>query len=246
MMALLKTVFYVPLYNGLIFFIDIIPGASAGAAVIALTILIKLILFPLSYKASKFQYEMKAHEADINRLKERYKDDRQAQGKAILEFYKEKGINPFAGILPLFIQIPIVIALYYVFYKGGLPSVDAALLYSVVPVPEVSMIFLGLDISQKSIILAVLVGVSQLLQGHLAMPPAPAKSEKPSFGDDLARGMQLQMKYVLPIVMAFVAYAVSGAVALYFITSNLFTVCQELYLRRLLRKQGHITHPENS
>ena len=246
MMALLKTVFYVPLYNGLIFFIDIIPGASAGAAVIALTILIKLILFPLSYKASKFQYEMKAHEADINRLKERYKDDRQAQGKAILEFYKEKGINPFAGILPLFIQIPIVIALYYVFYKGGLPSVDAALLYSVVPVPEVSMIFLGLDISQKSIILAVLVGVSQLLQGHLARPPAPAKSEKPSFGDDLARGMQLQMKYVLPIVMAFVAYAVSGAVALYFITSNLFTVCQELYLRRLLRKQGHITHPENS
>ena len=246
MMALLKTVFYVPLYNGLIFFIDIIPGASAGAAVIALTILIKLILFPLSYKASKFQYEMKAHEADINRLKERYKDDRQAQGKVILEFYKEKGINPFAGILPLFIQIPIVIALYYVFYKGGLPSVDAALLYSVVPVPEVSMIFLGLDISQKSIILAVLVGVSQLLQGHLAMPPAPAKSEKPSFGDDLARGMQLQMKYVLPIVMAFVAYAVSGAVALYFITSNLFTVCQELYLRRLLRKQGHITHPENS
>ena len=246
MMALLKTVFYVPLYNGLIFFIDIIPGASAGAAVIALTILIKLILFPLSYKASKFQYEMKAHEADIKRLKERYKDDRQAQGKAILEFYKEKGINPFAGILPLFIQIPIVIALYYVFYKGGLPSVDAALLYSVVPVPEVSMIFLGLDISQKSIILAVLVGVSQLLQGHLAMPPAPAKSEKPSFGDDLARGMQLQMKYVLPIVMAFVAYAVSGAVALYFITSNLFTVCQELYLRRLLRKQGHITHPENS
>ena len=246
MLALLKTVFYVPLYNGLIFFIDIIPGASAGAAVIALTILIKLILFPLSYKASKFQYEMKAHEADIKRLKERYKDDRQAQGKAILEFYKEKGINPFAGILPLFIQIPIVIALYYVFYKGGLPSVDAALLYSVVPVPEVSMIFLGLDISQKSIILAVLVGVSQLLQGHLAMPPAPAKSEKPSFGDDLARGMQLQMKYVLPIVMAFVAYAVSGAVALYFITSNLFTVCQELYLRRLLRKQGHITHPENS
>lgn len=244
-MALLKTVFYVPLYNGLIFFIDIIPGASAGAAVIALTILIKLILSPLSYKASKFQYEMKAHEGDINRLKERYKDDRQAQGKAILEFYKEKGINPFAGILPLFIQIPIVIALYYVFYKGGLPAVDTSLLYLFVPVPEVSMHFLGVDMGQKSMLLAVLVGLSQLLQGHLAMPPAPQKSEKPSFGDDLARGMQIQMKYVLPIVMAFVAYAVSGAVALYFITSNLFTVCQELYLRRLLRKQGHITHGQS-
>lgn len=242
MMALLKTIFYVPLYNGLIFLIDVIPGASVGAAVIVLTVIIKLILFPLSYKASKFQYEMKAHEADINRLKERYKSDRQAQGKAILEFYKEKGINPFAGIMPLFIQIPIVIALYYVFYRGGLPSVDPSLLYSTIPVPDVSMQFLGLDIGQKSILLAVLVGVSQLLQGHLAMPPAPPKSDKPSFGEDLARGMQLQMKYVLPVVMAFVSYAVSGAVALYFITSNLFTVCQELYLRRILRKQGHITH----
>jgi YidC/Oxa1 family membrane protein insertase len=246
MMLVLKTVFYVPLYNGLIFLIDIIPGASAGVAVIALTLLIKLLLFPLSYKASKFQYEMRIHEPEINRLKAAYRNDRQAQGKAILEFYREKNINPFAGILPLLIQIPIVIALYYVFYAGGLPSVDTALLYSFVPTPDVNMHFFGIDIAGKSMVLAIAVGISQLLQGHLSLPPIPQKTDTPSFGSDLARGMQFQMKYIFPLVMGFVAYAVSGAVALYFITSSLFTACQELYLRRLLKKGIHSTHGSQS
>lgn len=121
MLAILKTTFYIPLYNGLIFLIGIIPGHSVGVAVIVLTVFIKLLLFPLSYKATKFQMEMKAHEGDIKKIKEQFKNDKQAQGRAILDFYKEKGLNPFAGILPLFIQIPIIIALYYVFFRGGVP-----------------------------------------------------------------------------------------------------------------------------
>lgn len=236
MLALLKAVFYVPLYNGLVFLISLLPGHSVGAAVILLTILVKLLLSPLSHKAAKFQLEMKTHEGELNRLKEKYKNDKQAQGKAILDFYREKKINPFAAILPLFIQIPIVVALYYVFYKGGLPAVDPALLYSFVPVPTPDMHLFGLNILEKSLPLAILAGIAQLLQGHFAMPPAPAKSDTPSLGNDLARGMHLQMKYILPIFMAFVAYAVSGAVALYFITSSLFIIAQEIVVRRSLAK----------
>lgn len=236
MLALLKVVFYIPLYNGLIFLIGILPGHSVGVAVILFTFLVKLLLSPLSHKAAKFQLEMKTHEGELNRIKEKYKDDKQAQGKAILDFYREKKINPFAAILPLFIQIPIVIALYYVFYKGGLPSVDSSLLYSFVSSPTPDMHLFGVNILAKSLPLAVLAGVSQLLQGHFAMPPAPAKSGEQSLGNDLARGMHLQMKYVLPVFMAFVAYAVSGAVALYFITSSLFTIAQEIIVRRSLAK----------
>src|SRR3989344_793095 len=236
MMALLKTLFYIPLYNGLIFLIDVLPGHSVGLAVILLTLLIKLLLSPLSHQAAKFQLEMKVHESEINRIKERFKEDKQAQGKAILEFYREKKINPFAAILPLFIQIPIVIALYYVFYKGGLPSVDAALLYSFVPVPNPDMHFLGMDILEKSLLLAILAGGAQFLQARFAMPKAPEKSATPSLGNDLARSMHLQMKYILPIFMGFVSYAVSGAVALYFITSSLFTIAQELIVRKSLEK----------
>jgi YidC/Oxa1 family membrane protein insertase len=237
MLALLKIVFYVPIYNGLIFLIGALPGHSVGVAVILVTVIVKLLLFPLSRKATLFQMEMKLHEPELARIKERHKNDKQAQGKAIMEFYREKRINPFAGILPIFIQIPIVIALYYVFYGGGLPAVDAALLYSFVPVPVPDMHFLGLNMLEKSIILAVLAGGSQFLQAHIAMPPPPPKTDAaPSFGSDLARGMHLQMKYVFPIFMAFIAYAVSGAVALYFITSSIFTVLQELYIRHSLRR----------
>ncbi|MDO8619885.1 MAG: YidC/Oxa1 family membrane protein insertase [bacterium] len=241
MLATLKTIFYVPLYNGLIFLIGVLPGHSVGIAVILFTCLIKLILSPLSHKAAKFQLEMKMHEGELNRIKEQFKNDKQAQGKAVLDFYREKNINPFAGILPLFIQIPIIIALYYVFYGGGLPVIDTALLYSFVPVPVPDMHIFGINILQKSLLLAILAGVAQFLQAHFAMPPAPPKTDTPSLGNDLARGMHMQMKYFLPIFMGFIAYAVNGAVALYFITSSLFTIAQELVVRRSLKK-GHPTH----
>src|SRR3989344_5609737 len=117
MLALLKIVFYVPIYNGLIFLIGVLPGHSVGTAVILFTCLVKLLLAPLSHKAAKFQLEMKLHEGELNRIKEQFKSDKQAQGRAILDFYREKKINPFAGILPIFIQIPVVLALYYVFFK---------------------------------------------------------------------------------------------------------------------------------
>lgn len=241
MLAILKAIFYVPLYNGLIFLIGVLPGHSVGVAVILFTALVKLILSPLSHKAAKFQLEMKMHEADINRIKEQFKNDKQAQGKAILDFYREKNINPFAGILPLFIQIPIIIALYYVFYQGGLPTIDSSLLYSFVTAPVPDMHLFGINILEKSLSLAILAGISQFLQAHFAMPPAPPKTDTPSLGNDLARGMHMQMKYVLPVFMGFIAYAVNGAVALYFITSSLFTIAQEIVVRRSLKK-GHPTH----
>lgn len=239
MLPLLKAVFYQPLYNGLIFLIAVLPGASAGLGVVLLTVFIKLLLFPLSQKAARFQLLMKEHEGDINRLKERLKSDKQAQGKAIMDFYREKKINPFAGILPIFIQIPVVIALYYVFFKGGLPALDASLLYPFVPVPgAVDMHFIGIDIAGKSLLLAILVGITQYIQGRLSLPPQKPRGDKPSLGEDLAHGMHLQMKYMMPVFMAFVSYAVSGAVALYFITSNVFTILQEVYLRRALKRRA--------
>ena len=239
MFAMLKAIFYIPLYNGLIFLIGILPGHSVGVAVILFTAFIKLLLAPLSHKAAKFQLEMKMHEAELNRIKEQWKNDKQGQGKAILDFYKEKKINPFAAILPLFIQIPIVISLYYVFYGGGLPAIDAGLLYSFVSVPVPDMHLFGINILEKSLLLAVLAGIAQFLQAQFAMPPAPPKTDTPSLGNDLARGMHMQMKYVLPIFMGFISYAVSGAVALYFITSSVFTIAQEVIVRRSLKTHGH-------
>lgn len=237
LMEFFKAVFYEPLYNGLIFLFDVMPWADAGLMVILFTILVKLILFPLSRKSVETQMVMKQIQPELDSLKKKYKDDREGQARAMMALYKEKKLNPLAGIFLVLIQIPIILSLYFVFLNGGLPEVNIDILYSFVPIPEmISMNFLGLlDISQKSLVLAILSGVSQFFQMRYALPATPPKSDKPSFKDDLARSMSLQMKYVMPIFIIFIAYQLPAVIGLYWVTSNLFAIGQEIVVRRKYR-----------
>lgn len=226
-------VFYQPLYNGLIFLISLSPLIDLGVAVILFTCIVRLILFPLSRKAVRTQLRMKEIEPKMQAIREKYKDNREEQARQTMALYKESGVNPFSGILLLLIQLPIIISLYQIFYSSGLPKVAMGLLYSFVKVPHaISTMFLGsIDITQKSLVFALLAAVSQYFQVHFSMPLQP-KSATPSFSNDLARSMSIQMKYVFPIIVFFIAYNISAAIAIYWLTSNLFTIGQEIYIRR--------------
>jgi YidC/Oxa1 family membrane protein insertase len=233
------TFFFDPVYNGLIFFIDVIPGGDVGLAIIAIVIVVKTILLPLSIKAAKTQRIMKEVAPKLQALKEKFKDKREEHSKAMMEVYREAGLNPFAGFLVMLIQIPIIIALYFSVYSGGgiaLPSINIDLLYSFIPVPSViNMNFIGLiDITGKSLVLALLAGITQYLQIKFAMPALPPKEEgaAPDMKDDIARMMQVQMKYILPPLIAFVAFTTSAAIALYFVVSNLSALAQEIFVRK--------------
>ncbi len=232
--AAFNAVIYVPLYNGLVFLMDLVPWADAGVSVVIFTFLVKLALFPISQKAVRTGLRMKALEGDLAALKERHKDDREAHAKATVAFYKEKNVNPFSSVFLALIQIPIILGLYYIFYRGGLPNIKTELLYSFVSMPKVSMHFLGLiDITKGSLLLALLVAASQYFQVRFAMPaPKPKPVGAPSMKDDFARTMSLQMRYFLPAMVGVIAYNISGAVSLYWITSNLFAIGQEIYVRR--------------
>src|SRR5690606_26692144 len=110
--------------------------------------------------------------------------------------YKEKNINPFSSLVVILIQLPIIFALYFVFLRSGLPSLNEDLLYSFIPRPgSIDMNFLGmLDITGKSIILALGAGLSSFLQIRFSVP-AFKKAEQsggPSFRDELARSMNMQ------------------------------------------------------
>ncbi|MES3005653.1 MAG: YidC/Oxa1 family membrane protein insertase [Patescibacteria group bacterium] len=237
--SLFHTVFYNPLYNGLIFLIDLIPGGNIGVAVIIFTIVVKLILMPLSKGAVVTQLKMKQLEPELTKLREKYKDNPQEQGKKMLEFYRANGLNPFAGILLMLIQLPIILALAFIFYRGGLPVVNTELLYSFVQVPAtVGTHFLGLiDVSVRNVFLGALAGITQFFQVQFSVPAYKAtEGKEPNFKDDLARSMNVQMRYVLPALVFFISLGVSGAVALYWITSNLFTIAQELYFRKTIKK----------
>lgn len=233
------TFFFDPVYNGLVFFIDVIPGGDVGLAIIGITIVVKTILLPLSLKAARTQKVMKELEPKLKEIKEKFKDKREEQARAIMDVYKEASLNPFASIALLFVQIPIIIALYLAVSRGGgmpLPEINSELLYTFIPTPEtVNMIFVGLiDITAKSLPLAFLAGLTQFIHAQLAIPkPEPRDpNAPPDMKADFARSMQMQMRYMMPVIIFFVAYTISAAIAIYFTISNIMAIGQEFLVRK--------------
>ena len=232
--GIFSTFFYQPLYNGLVFFISAVPGGNVGIAIILLTIAVRTALLPLSHKSVVSQAKMRAIAPHVEKLKEKHKDNKQEQARKTMELYKEHGINPFSGCLLVLVQLPVIFALYFVFFKG-LPNLDANILYSFIHKPEVmSMMFLGIMLAKKSLILAILAAVTQYYQIKLSIPALPPidKDAKPSFKDEFARSFNMQMRIMLPLIVFGVSYFISGAVALYWTTSNLFSIAHELYVKR--------------
>ena len=227
---------YQPLHNALVFLIGIMPGGNIGLAIILLTIVVKLILFPLSQKSIRSQVEMKLIEPDIKKIKETYPDKTEQQ-KQTFALYKERGVNPFSGCLVMLIQLPIIFALYYSFRDFDIHALN---LYSFIHEPStITTNFFGLfDITKKSLVLALLTGISQFFQMRLTMPKSPAvTTDDKTFGASLAKSMNFQMKYILPVFIAFVSYSISAGVALYWFTSNLFAIGQEIYVRNKIKKE---------
>lgn len=233
------TFFFDPIYNALVFFIDVVPGHDVGIAIILAVILVKLILLPISLKAARTQLVMQEIEPMMAEIKEKYKDKKEVQAQKLMELFSSAKVNPLSSILLLIIQIPIVIALYYAVSRGGgvqLPDINTALLYSFIPTPEAAnMLFLGfVDIAQKSLPLALLAGITQYAHTHISMPKQKERDPNTpaNFKDDLSRSMQMQMRYVMPAIIFFVAYTLSASIALYFTISNLVALGQEYIIRR--------------
>lgn len=242
MIALFTTIFYQPIYNVFVYLMTLLPWADAGVIIILVTIIVRLILFPLSQKSIRTQLKMKDIGPELEAIKLKYTNDKQEQAKQTMAFYKQKGVNPFSGFFAILIQFPIIISLYRIFYGGGIASIDASMLYSFVHTPThaVSMVFIGLvSLTSKNLIFALLAGITQFFQAQIITPPQTpiAPGAKKSIGNDLARSMTFQSKYVFPILIFFIAYNVSAAVSLYWIISNVFSICQELYVRRQYKKQ---------
>ncbi|MCK4918414.1 MAG: membrane protein insertase YidC [Candidatus Pacebacteria bacterium] len=243
---LFNSLFFNPIYNGLIFLMSSFSWLDMGMAVILVTILVKLLIFPLTKKSIKLQIAQKKIEPEIKKIKEEYKDKKEEQAHKIMDLYKENDLNPLSSILIMFIQIPIIFALYFVFLKGGLPDINYEILYSFIKVPEnINMIFIGLiDVTQKSLFLAILAGISQYIQIQLILPKVSLKSngQKRDFKEDLMKSMNLQMKFVMPLIIIMIAYHLPSAIALYWITSNIFMISQEIFVKRRMEDKESKTY----
>ncbi|MBU1015192.1 YidC/Oxa1 family membrane protein insertase [Patescibacteria group bacterium] len=234
--GIFRIVLYQPLLNALVFLYAVVPGNDFGVAVILLTVLLRLAMYPLSGKAIRAQQKMAELQPRIKELQERFKNDKEKQAKEMLQLYKAEKINPFSSMAPLLLQLPVLLALFQVFRIGFGPE-QLALLY-VVPASlgaSIDTTFLGLlDLQEKSFLLAGLVGVSQFLQAKTMAVP---KSTKGKGGPDFSQALQKQMLYVFPFFLAFIALQFSAVLSVYLLTSNMFTVGQQLYMKK--KKQGN-------
>ncbi len=238
---------FLPLYNGLIGIMDIVPGIDVGVAVIIFTIIIRLILFPLSKSSVLTQVRMKEVEPEANKIRAQYATDKQTQALKIMELYKEKKVRPFSGVLLLIIQLPILLALISVFYKI-IPTIDPTYLYSFVHVPVIKPTLLGLDLTSKSLILAIVTAIIQFLQMHFSIASKQVKNQNLNTtnrlgaidSSQMANAMTTQMKWFLPIIAFASVYwlipakypQAAAVIAIYWSISSLFTLLQEIYIRK--------------
>ncbi len=234
MSEIFYAVIFKPLYNLLVFLVDFLPGHSLALAVIILTILVKFALLPLAKKMAHTQKKMKEIMPELEKIKKEHKDDKQAQALKIMEVYKREKLNPLSGFANLLIQLPIIFGLYWVFFKAKFPELENKYLYSFIPGPEkVELGFFGINLTEKSLILAFLAGFTQYLYSiNMSKDFEIGKSDEGSFKAEFQKSIQMQVKYVLPVIIGFVAYQFSAVIALYFIVSNIFMIAQDLYFKK--------------
>ena len=227
-------VVYRPFLNGLILIYGFLPIQDMGIAIILFTIIIRLLIYPLSHYGLKAQKKMAVLQPKIKEIQEKYKNNKEEQTRRTMELYKEHKTNPFSGCLLLILQLPVFIALFQVF-RYGFDVSSFSYLYSFVPNPDsINPFFLGIiDVTKKSIFLSILVGASQYVQAvTMPQPQASAGGDKPSFSNEFQKAMQTNTKYMLPFFMAFISYTLPSALALYFTISNVFVIMQQMIINK--------------
>ncbi len=242
MTALFNTIIFQPILNLLIWLYNVIPGSDIGFAIIALTIIVKLILYPLTVQQIRQQRALQDLQPKIDEIRNRLKDDKDGQAKELMELYKREKVNPAASCLPLLIQMPIFIGLFQAL-RSGLSSHSLNLLYPFVENPgAINHMFLGLvDLSQPNYVLAVLSGLIQFWQSkQIFSKPSPAKAPPPEVqgtegakDESMAAMMNKQMMYVMPIVTVVIGISLPGGLTLYWLVMSLLTVIQQaIFLKK--------------
>jgi YidC/Oxa1 family membrane protein insertase len=235
-MELIVTIFnevlYRPLFNILIWLYNIIPGNDLGIAIVILTLLIRFILYPLSKKAIQSQKAISELQPKIKEIQKKHKS-KEEQAQAMMVLYQKHKVNPMAGCLPILIQLPLLIALYRVFFNGLNPQ-ELDTLYSFIQRPDsLNLMFLGIiDLSQRSIILSFLAGFFQFIQSKMIIPKISQQKKNLKVGNfDFSSLMNQQMLYFMPLITIFIAWSLPAALPLYWMIITLFGIIQQYFTK---------------
>ena len=228
---LFKTILYQPIFNLLVWLYNIIPGHDIGLAIIAITIIIKLILYPFSLKSIKSQKALQDLQPKMDELKKKYKDNPQELTKATMNLYKQEKISPFSSCLPMLIQFPFLIAVYQVFRKGLTNGQSLDIVYPFIHNPgSINATAFGfLNLATPNAVLAVLAGLAQFWVSKMLI--TKKQPSVPSAKDEgMTATMNKQMVYFMPVITVFIGLSLPGGLALYWLITTILTGVQQLII----------------
>ena len=177
-----------------------------GVSIIIVTILIKIMLLPLTLKQDKSMKEMKKLQPELEKIKEKYANDKQMLNIKTMELYKEHKVNPLGGCLPLLLQLPILFALFGVLRNGIIPK-------------DSSFLWLKLSVPDPFYVLPVLNGAVSFFQQKL-------------MGSADSNPQMKNMMYIFPIMMIFISYRMPSGLQLYWLTSSVLAVVQQYFIMK--------------
>ncbi|NUM25933.1 MAG: membrane protein insertase YidC [Candidatus Buchananbacteria bacterium] len=247
MIELFNTILFQPLFNLLVFFYNLVPGNDLGVAIILLTVLIKVVLYPLSLQSIRSQKALQELQPKMDAIKKQYKDNKEAQAKALMDLYKQEKINPLSSCLPLLVQLPFLIAVFHVFSRG-LSSESLDLLYPFIQNPgHLNPISLGFfDLSKPNIILAVLTGLAQFFQSKMLVstkqPKVPGAKD-----EDMMAAMNKQMLYFMPLMTVVIGASLPAGLLVYWFVTTVLTVLQQqlIFGRKKIKPAETTNNDEN-
>lgn len=240
------TLLYEPLFNLLVWLYDVLPWKDLGVAIIIVTLLIKILLFYPSLRSIRSQKALQEVQPHLDALRKKYADNKEELGRQIMKFYKENKVNPLSSCLPLLVQLPILWALFRVFFAGLVTDPATGLLttaqlqhlyeplratYSAVPIGHTFLGFVDLS-ATKNIVLAVLSGVVQFLQARMLSTKRATLKSTGAKDENMAATLNKQMLYFLPIITIIFGYQFPAGVTLYWLSSTVFTWVQQLLFLR--------------
>ena len=227
-----------PIYNALVFFYNVIPGSDFGLAVIATTILLRILFIPLYKKQLESQREMQILQPKIKELQKQYKGDKAKLNEMQMKLYQEHGVNPLGGCLPIIVQVIFLIAIYQVIIgisNGGFLA-NGADLYRFVSNPgEIAHHFFGIaDLAKPSYLFAALAALAQFYQVKMMLDAQktdqPAKKVDDSTEPDFMAIMNKQMLFIGPGMTLFIGATFPAALSLYWLVSTVFTIVQQIFI----------------
>lgn len=230
-----QNLFLEPLANGLVLFSRLFSG-NLGAAIFGLTFLVRLALLPFAIRGHRAQEKMRALQPELARLREVHKGDPQAFARAQLELFRIHGAHPLSGCLPQLAQIPILIALYMVFFRLTGDTAFRELLYPAVAIPpNFTTHFLWVDLAQRDpfFVLPILAGLLQFVATMQLIPLAKLRSGEPH-----ERLMTWQFLILFPVMTVVIAVPLPSALSLYWVATTVFSIVQQWVMTKITARSS--------